>query len=179
MAGKLQGLKVAILVANGFEQVELTEPRKALIEAGANPEIISPEKTVTGTHHDKPGDLFPVDVLLSKAKASDYAALLLPGGVLNPDQLRMLPEAIQFIREIFAAGKPIAAICHGPWTLINAEVVKGRTVTSWPSIKVDLINAGAKWVDKEVVRDGKLVTSRKPADIPAFNQSMIALFAAS
>ncbi len=179
MAEKLKGLNVAILVANGFEQVEMTKPRQALIEAGATTRLISPEKEVKGNQHDQAGDIFSVDVLLDKAKAGDYDALLLPGGVLNPDYLRLLPKAIQFIRQIFVANKPIAAICHGPWTLINAEAVRGRTMTSWPSLQVDLINAGANWVDKEVVRDGNLVTSRKPDDIPAFNKEMIELFAAA
>lgn len=179
MTEKLKSMKVAILVANGFEQVEMTRPRQALNEAGAITQLISPEKTVKGSHHDQPGDEFSVDVLLDKAKADDYSALLLPGGVFNPDHLRLLPKAIQFIRQIFVANKPIAAICHGPWTLINAEAVKGRTLTSWPSIQIDLINAGAHWVDKEVVRDGNLVTSRKPDDIPAFNTAMVNLFASA
>ena len=176
MSKPLQGLMVAILVADGFEQVEMTEPRKALDKAGAITQLISPGKSVKGVHHDKPADQFPVDVLLDQADPAKYHALLLPGGVMNPDQLRLHDKAISFIHQIFKADKPIAAICHGPWTLINAEAVKGKTVTSWPSIKIDLINAGAKWVDQEVVRDGKLVTSRKPADIPAFSQAMIELF---
>jgi protease I len=176
MTKRLDNLKVAIIVADGFEQVEMTKPREALEKAGAKTILISPKKTVKGCHHDKPGDEFPVDVLLDDANPQDYAALLLPGGVFNPDQLRLLPSAINFIRQIFTAGKPVAAICHGPWTLINAEVVKGKTLTSWPSIKIDLINAGANWVDKEVVRDGNLVTSRKPDDIPAFNQAIIELY---
>ncbi|HVV68548.1 MAG TPA: type 1 glutamine amidotransferase domain-containing protein [Gammaproteobacteria bacterium] len=176
MSTKLNNLKVAILVADNFEQVEMTKPREALEKAGAKVYLISPKKTVKGCHHDKPGDEFSVDVLLDDANANDYGALLLPGGVFNPDHLRTLPNAIHFIHKIVAAQKPVAAICHGPWTLINAEAVKGRTLTSWPSIKVDLMNAGAHWVDKEVVRDGNLVTSRKPGDIPAFNQAMIELF---
>ncbi len=177
MAAKLKGLKVAILATNGFEQVEMTKPRKALDDAGAVTHLVAPEKTLRGFHHDKPGDQFEADVLLDKAQSEAYDALLLPGGVFNPDALRLIPKAIQFVREFYKADKPIAAICHGSWTLINAEAVKGRTMTSWPSIQVDLVNAGAKWVDKEVVRDGKLVTSRKPDDIPAFNKEMISLFA--
>ena len=178
MASKLEGMKVAILVADGFEQVEMTDPRKALQAAGAKTEIISPIKNkVKGWHHDKVGDEFDVDVPLDKADPNNYDALLLPGGVINPDQLRLYPQAIEFISKIAQAGKPIAAICHGPWTLINANVVKNRTLTSWPSLKIDLINAGANWVDREVVRDANLVTSRKPDDIPAFNKTMIELLA--
>jgi protease I len=175
----LQGLKVAIMVTNGFEQVEMTEPRKALLEAGAQVQIVSPEPEIKGYHHDTPADSFKADVLLDKASAKDYDALVLPGGVANPDRLRLQPKAIEFIKQIFQADKPIASICHGPWTLINAGAVKGRTLTSWPSLEVDLNNAGAKWIDKEVVRDGKLVTSRKPDDIPAFNKAMIELFAST
>ncbi len=177
MSNELDGLKVAILLTNGFEQVEMTEPRKALEKAGAKTSLVSPAKgKVRGSHHDEKADEFPVDVPLDAANPDDYDALLLPGGVFNPDELRLHPKAIEFIRKIAEADKPIAAICHGPWTLINAKVVKGHTVTSWPSLEVDLTNAGANWVDKEVVRDGKLVTSRKPDDIPAFNTQMIKLF---
>jgi protease I len=177
MAEKLNGLRVAILVADGFEQVEMTEPRKALDEAGAETSIVSPaEGEVQGwNHHDK-ADKFPVDVPLTEANARDFDALLLPGGVVNPDQLRMKPEAVNFVKEIVNAGKPVAAICHGPWTLVEADVVRGRTVTSWPSLKTDLRNAGAEWVDEEVVADNGLVTSRKPDDIPAFNRKMIEEF---
>jgi protease I len=175
----LTGMKVAILVAEGFEQVELTEPRKALDEAGAETRIVSPAKgEVQGWKHFDKADKFKVDVPLEQAEASQFDALLLPGGVANPDQLRAQPKAVQFVREFFDAGKPVAAICHGPWTLIEAEVVKGRTITSWPSLKTDLKNAGAKWVDQEVVVDKGLVTSRKPADIPAFNRRMLDEFAA-
>lgn len=174
---KLNGKKVAILVANGFEQSEMVEPRKALDEAGAKTQIVSPENNkVKGWKHDHWGDEFSVDVPLDQAKAESYDALLLPGGVLNPDKLRLLPKAVEFVKQFHKAGKPIAAICHGPWTLINAEVVKGKKITSWGSIKVDLINAGANWVDQEVVRDGKLVTSRNPHDIPAFNKAIIEMF---
>ena len=180
MEKKLNGKKVAILVADGFEQVELTEPRKALEEAGAKIEIVSPaEEVVQGWNHDEKADLFTVDMPLKRARSDDYDALLLPGGVKNPDKLRMLTRAVEFVDGFFAAGKPVAAICHAPWTLIEAEMVKGRKITSWPSLKTDLINAGAEWVDREVVVDHGLVTSRKPADIPAFNQKMIEEFAAN
>ena len=178
MAKDLNDLKVAILVAEGFEQQELTDPRKALDEAGANTMIVSPaEGEVQGWNHYDKADMFPVDVPLAEANAGDFDALLLPGGVANPDQLRMKPEAIDFIKQFFAAGKPVAVICHGAWTLIEAGVVKGRKMTSWPSVKTDLINAGAEWVDEEVVVDHGLVSSRKPDDIPAFNQKMIEEFA--
>jgi len=177
MANELEGRKVAILVAEGFEQRELTEPRKALDEAGATTQIVSPaEGEVEGWNHFDKGDKFPVDVPLAGANGEDFDALLLPGGVANPDQLRMKPEALDFIKSFFDAGKPVAVICHGPWTLIEADVVRGRTITSWPSIKTDLINAGAEWVDKEVVVDNGLVSSRKPDDIPAFNKKMIEEF---
>ena len=174
----LSGMKVAILVAEGFEQVELTEPKKALDEAGAETRIVSPAKgQVQGWKHFGKADKFKVDVPLEQADASEFDALLLPGGVANPDQLRTLPAAVQFVRKFFDAGKPVASICHGPWTLIEAGAAKGRTVTSWPSLKTDLTNAGAKWVDQEVVTDNGLVTSRKPADIPAFNRKMVEQFA--
>lgn len=177
MDKKLNNLKVAILVENGFEQVELTEPKKALEEAGATAQIVSPVKgKVKGWQHTQWGDEFTVDVMLDKARSEDFDALLLPGGVINPDKLRITPRAIAFIKEFFDAGKPVAAICHGPWTLIDAGQAKGRTLTSWPSIKTDLINAGAQWVDREVVNEKGLVTSRKPDDIPAFNREMITLF---
>jgi protease I len=173
----LAGRKVAILVENGFEQVELTEPKRALEEAGAQTFIISPQKErVKGWNHTQWGDEFKVDVPLEQANPDDYHALLLPGGVMNPDKLRMNPAAVRFVRAFFDAGKPVAAICHGPWTLIDAGVVRGRTLTSYPSIKTDLINAGANWVDQEVVVDQGLVTSRRPDDIPAFNRKMIEEF---
>lgn len=179
MEGKLKGKKVAILVADGFEQIELTEPKAALEAAGAKTEIVSPaEGEVQGWNHDEKADSFTVDMPLSRARSDDYDALLMPGGVRNPDQLRTLTRAVEFVDGFFAAGKPVAAICHAPWTLIEAEVVKGRKLTSWPSLKTDLANAGAEWVDREVVVDRGLVTSRKPADIPAFNQRMIEEFAA-
>jgi protease I len=177
MTQDLNGVKVAILVAEGFEQVELTAPKKALEEAGAQTQIISPAKgQVQGWNHFDKGDRFPVDVPLEQANSRDFDALLLPGGVASPDQLRIIPKAVQFVREFFQAGKPVAAICHGPWPLIEAGVVRGRTMTLWPSLKTDLVNAGAKWVDQEVVTDNGLVTSRKPDDIPVFNRKMIEVF---
>ena len=178
MEKRLAGKKVAILVAEGFEQVELTGPRRALDDAGAETKIVSPARgEVQGWNHYDKGDKFKVDVPLAEADAQDFDALLLPGGVANPDQLRMKPEAVRFVKAFFDAGKPVASICHGPWTLIEAGAVRGRTMTSWPSIKTDLINAGADWVDREVVTDKGLVTSRKPDDIPAFNEKMIEEFA--
>jgi protease I len=174
----LAGKKVAILAADGFEQVEMTEPRRALETAGARTSLVSPAAgEVQGMRHADKADRFPVDVKLDEARAQDFDALLLPGGVANPDRLRTLPDAVAFIRAFFDAGKPVAAICHAPWTLIEADVVRGRTVTSWPSLKTDLINAGARWVDQEVATDNGLVTSRKPDDIPAFNRKMIEEFA--
>jgi protease I len=175
---QLNGKKVAILVTDGFEQVELTEPKKALEQAGAAAHIVSPAgKEVKGWNHTEWGDKFPVDVALDGANPGDYDALLLPGGVMNPDKLRRNEKALQFVRSFFDAGKPVAAICHGPWTLIDAGVVAGRTLTSYESIQTDLKNAGAKWVDREVVTENGLVTSRKPDDIPAFNRKMIEEFA--
>jgi protease I len=174
----LTGKRVAILVADGFEQVELTEPKRALEDAGARTSIVSPaEGRVQGWKHFDKADQFPVDVKLDDADPQQFDALLMPGGVANPDQLRMIPEAVDFVRGFFEAGKPVAAICHGLWPLIDAGVVRGRTVTSWPSLKTDLSNAGARWVDQEVVTDNGLVTSRKPDDIPAFNRKMIEEFA--
>jgi protease I len=174
----LDGMKVAILVAEGFEQVELTEPRKALDEAGARTQVVSPAQgEVQGWNHFDKGDKVRVDVPLASADVEDFDALLLPGGVANPDQLRTNPRAVEFVRGFFEAGKPVAAICHAPWTLVEAGVVNERSITSWPSLKTDLINAGAKWVDREVVTDNGLVTSRKPDDIPAFNRKMIEEFA--
>jgi len=173
----LSGIKIAILVANGFEQSEMTSPLHALKDANADVAIISSENiTVRGWQHTEWADEFPIDVQLNNADPDDYDALVLPGGVMNPDKLRLDDKAIQFISHFVKFRKPIAAICHGPWTLINAEGIKGKTVTSWPSIKLDLINAGALWVDQEVVRDELLVTSRKPDDLPAFNREMIAMF---
>lgn len=172
--GKLSGKKVAILVEEGFEQVEMTEPRKALEQQGAGTDLVSPRKgKVTAFQHDKRGDEFDVDVPLDQATPDDYDALVLPGGVMNPDKLRMNPQAVNFVKSFVDSGKPIAAICHGPWTLIEAGGVRGRRMTSYPSLKTDLKNAGAQWSDEEVVTDRGLVTSRKPDDIPAFNRKMV------
>jgi protease I len=169
---------VAILVCDGFEQVELTDPRLALEDEGAHAFVVSPSHDrVRAWKSGDWGKKIPVDVHLEDADPAAYDALLLPGGVMNPDRLRLHPRAIDFIRAFGEAGKPIAAICHGPWTLIDAGCVRGKTLTSWPSLRTDLTNAGASWVDEEVVRDGMLVTSRKPADIPAFNRRMIDMFA--
>ncbi|MDB5308039.1 MAG: protease [Gemmataceae bacterium] len=179
MAGKnLDGVKVAILVTDGFEQVELEKPRQALDAAGAETKIVSPSGTkVRAWDMTDWGSKFTVDLALDDARSDDFDALLLPGGVLNPDTLRMLPPAVAFVRAFFDAGKPVAAICHGPWMVIEAGAARGRRIASWPSLKTDLRNAGAEWVDQEVVVDGNLVTSRKPDDIPAFNRETIALFA--
>lgn len=175
---RLDGLRVAILAAEGFEQAELLEPRKALDQAGAKTSVVSPARgEVQGWKHFDKGEKVRVDVPLEQANANEFDALVLPGGVANPDQLRTMPKAVEFVREFFEAGKPVAAICHAPWTLIEADVVKGRRVTSWPSLRADLTNAGAEWVDEEVVTDNGLVTSRKPDDIPAFNAKMIEEFA--
>lgn len=173
---ELNGRRVAILLTDGFEQVEMTEPRQALETAGAEAQLVSSKTEVQGYHHDKPGDQFPVDMPLAKAKADQYDALLLPGGVANPDALRIDKQAVAFVQAFVDAGKPIAAICHGPWTLIETSAVKGRRMTSWPSLRTDLKNAGAEWVDEEVVVDRGLVTSRKPDDLPAFNRKMIEEF---
>jgi protease I len=177
MASDLTNRKVAILATDGFEQVELTEPRQALEQAGAQVHVIAPAgNTIQGWNHYDKGDQIPVDCTLDQVSASDYDALVLPGGHFNPDQLRTNNQAVQFVREFFAASKPVAAICHGPWTLIEADVVKGRTLTSWPSLKTDLRNAGAQWVDEEVVVDQGLVTSRNPKDLPAFNSKIVEEF---
>lgn len=177
MENRLDGKKIAILVADGFEQVELTEPKAALEAAGATTEIISPANgEVQGWNHDEKADKFHVDMPLDRARSEDYDGLLLPGGVRNPDQLRQLSRALEFVDGFFVTGKPVAAICHASWTLIEAGVVAGRKITSWPSLKTDLRNAGATWVDRDVVVDNGLVSSRKPADIPAFNKKMIEEF---
>jgi protease I len=174
MGNELRNKRVAVLVENGFEQSELVEPKKALEEAGARAEVISPQQgKVKAWDHTNWGIEVQVDRRLDEARPDEYDALLLPGGVLNPDKLRINPKAIEFIRHFATAGKPIAAICHGPWTLIEAGAVKGRRMTSWPSLATDLRNAGADWVDEQVVVDNGLVTSRKPDDIPAFNRKMI------
>jgi protease I len=178
MAQSLDGLKVAVLATDGFEQVELTKPVEALKAAGATVEVIAPKAgEIQGFNHHEKGDSTPVDRSLAEASPDDYDAIVLPGGVINPDQLRLEPHAIDFIRYFSHAGKPIAAICHGPWTLIDAGAVRGKRVTSWPSLKTDLKNAGADWVDQEVVVDRGLVTSRKPDDLPAFCARMIEEFA--
>ena len=179
MAGEdITGLRVAILVTDGFEQVELTEPREALDKAGAETRIVSPKDgPVRGWNFTEWGRTVPVEVKLAEARPQDFDALLLPGGVMNPDKLRMEPKAVAFTKAYFEAGKPVAAICHGPWTILEAGCARGRRMTSWPSLKTDLKNAGADWVDQEVVRDGNMVTSRKPDDIQAFNREMLKLFA--
>lgn len=178
MADQLRNKRVAALVDNGFEQSELIEPKKALEAAGAKVDVVSPQTgKVKGWQHKNWGDEVPVDRQLDQARADEYDALLLPGGVMNPDKLRMNPKAVQFVKAFVDSGKPIASICHGPWTLIEAGAVKGRRMTSWPSLQTDLRNAGANWVDQECVNDNGLVTSRKPDDIPAFNKKMIEEFA--
>ncbi len=179
MAGQLQGKKIAALVAHGFEQVELFEPKKALEQAGARVDVVSPEQgdEVKGWNHTEWGETARIDRHLDQVNPAEYDFLLLPGGVMNPDRLRLHDEAIRFVRGFYENGKPIAAICHGPWLLIDAGVARGARLTSWPSLRTDLRNAGAQWVDETVVDDNGLVTSRKPADIPAFNQKMIEEFA--
>jgi protease I len=172
----LQGKRVAILMTDGVEQVEYTGPRGFLEEQGAQVTLVSPKQAgeeIQGFNHMDLGDKFKVELNVRDARPSDFDALVLPGGVANPDQLRLSPDAIGFIREFGHENKPIAAICHGPWTLIDAELVTGRRVTSWPTLQIDLQNAGAEWSDEQVVVDGKLVTSRKPDDIPAFNQAIL------
>jgi len=174
----LNGKRVAILATDGVEQSELEQPRKALDEAGATTLVVSPKPgSIKGWQHDHWGSEIPVDVGINDARPDDFDALLLPGGVMNPDRLRQNKQAVQFVKSFFQAGKPIAAICHGPWLLVEADVVRDRTVTSWPSLQTDIRNAGGDWVDREVVTDEGLVTSRKPDDIPAFNRKMIEEFA--
>ena len=174
MSEQLRNKRVAALVDHGFEQSELVEPKKALEAAGARVDIVSPQDSkVRGWQHSNWGDEVRVDRKVNDAKAEEYDALLLPGGVLSPDKLRINPVAVRFVKAFVDAGKPIAAICHGPWTLIDAGATKGRRMTSWPSLATDLRNAGASWVDSECVVDNGLVTSRKPEDIPAFNRKMI------
>jgi protease I len=174
----LSGKRVAILATDGVEQSELTEPRQALKDAGARPIVVSPKDgAIKAWQHDHWGDEIAVDMRLADAHAEDFDALMLPGGVMNPDRLRMDASAVQFVKDFVTAGKPVAAICHGPWLLVEAGVVKGRTLTSWPSLQTDIRNAGGDWVDREVVTDQGLVTSRKPDDIPAFNRKMIEEFA--
>ena len=173
----LKGLKVAILVEDGFERVELVDPRRALDQAGAVTRIVSPRgERVRSWNFTEWSEPFPVDVVLDRAQPDDFDALLLPGGVMNPDALRMQPKAVAFVKAFFDAGKPVAVICHGPWTVIETGAARGRRIASWPSLKTDLRNAGAEWVDEEVVVDGNLVSSRQPDDIPAFSREMIKLF---
>jgi protease I len=178
MAAQLQGKRVAILATDGVERVELTEPKKALDDAGARTVVVAPKAgSIKSWEHDHWGDTIKVDETLDDAREDRFDALMLPGGVMNPDHLRQNQRAVQFVRSFFEAGKPVAAICHAPWMLVEAGVIRGRTVTSWPSLKTDIKNAGGDWVDREVVTDEGLVTSRKPDDIPAFNRKMIEEFA--
>src|SRR5881628_2701967 len=177
MERQLNGKKVAILVADGFEQVEMTKPRAALDEAGAETKIVSVKSgEIQGMNHADKGDKFDVDLTLDEARPEEFDALMIPGGLMNPDALRSSDEALEFTRHFFREGKPVAAICHGPQVLISASLVRGKTMTSWPAIRADLRNAGAKWINEEVVVDNGLVTSRKPDDIPAFNKKMIEEF---
>ena len=177
MERKLGETKVAILVTDGFEQVEMTDPRDALDKAGAETKIVSLKSgKIQGMHHADKGDKFDVDLTLDEARPEEFDALMIPGGLINPDALRSNEDALEFARHFFREGKPVAAICHGPQLLISAGLVRGRTMTSWPAIKADMRNAGANWVNEEVVVDNGLVTSRKPDDIPAFNKKMIEEF---
>jgi protease I len=174
----VRGLKVAILACTGFEQAELAEPRKALQQAGADTKIVSASKgQIQGMNHDKPADKFDVDLTFEEAKPQDFDAVLLPGGVMNADMIRMNDAARKFVQAMERDGKPLAVICHGPWLLVSAGLIKGRHLTSWPSLQDDIRNAGGTWTDEEVVVDGNWVSSRKPADIPAFNREMLQLFA--
>lgn len=170
----LTGMNVAILVTDGFEQAEFTEPRKALEQLGATTKVVSSKRgKVQGFNHDTKADQFDVDLTFDELDSKDFDAVLLPGGVMNGDQIRMIPEAQRFVRDMDDDGKPIAVICHGGWLLVSAGVVDGRTMTSWPTLQDDIRNAGGDWIDQEVVVDGNLISSRKPSDIPAFNQQMI------
>lgn len=178
MAGQndLQGKRIAVLMTDGVEQVEYTKPRQFLEEHGAQVTLLAPKKkgeSVQGFNHLSPGDRFKVEMNVGEAKADAFDALVLPGGVANPDNLRTNPDAVRFIQAFSQARKPVAAICHGPWSLIDAGLVRGKRMTSWPSLRTDLRNAGAEWVDEEVVVDEKLITSRKPDDIPAFNRAVL------
>lgn len=175
--GQLQGVRVAILVADGFEEVELLQPRQALDGAGAETRVVSPNSgRVKGWNFTDWGGELTVDVPLDKAYPQDFDALLLPGGVINPDTLRIIPRAVEFAKTFFDDNKPVGAICHGPWTIIETGAARGRRIAAWPSLKTDLRNAGAEWIDQEVVVDRNLVSSRKPQDIPAFNRELITLF---
>ncbi len=178
MPGILTGKKIAILATDGVEQVELTEPQKALKEAGAEVTVVSLKPgTIQGMNHDQKGDSLPVDKTLADVKPEQFDGLVLPGGVANPDYLRVDEQAVAFVKSFASNGKPIAAICHGPWTLIEADAVRGKKMTSWPSLQTDLRNAGATWTDEAMVRDGMLVTSRKPDDLKQFNAAAIEMFA--
>jgi protease I len=177
MPSTLRGKTIAILATDGFEQSELIEPKQALEDAGARTQVVSPTgKNIKGWDKKDWGKEVPVDVPLKSADPGQYDALLLPGGVMNPDQLRMNPDAVRFAKQFFEQGKPVAAICHGPWMLVETGAVRGRTVTSWPSLQTDIRNAAGTWVDQEVIVSKGVVTSRKPDDIPAFNREMIELF---
>lgn len=177
---RLDGMHVAIIVTDDFEQAEFTEPKKALEQAGAQVSVISTKPgKVTGVNHDVKADSFPVDMTLDQANPNDFDALMLPGGALNADNLRMVPKAQNFVKQFNSAGKPMAAICHAPWLLVSANLVKGRTLTSYYTIQDDIRNAGGNWVDQEMVRDRNLVTSRSPKDLGAFNPAMLSLFAES
>jgi protease I len=179
MGAQLQGKRVAILATDGVEQIELTDPRRALREAGANVDLIAPhDGEIEAAQHRDKGDLLPVDAGLDVALSTDYDALVLPGGVVNADHLRLDERAVEFVRDIVRAGKPVAVICHGAWALVEADVVRGLTLTSYPSLKTDITNAGGTWVDREVVIDRGIVSSRRPADLPAFNAAMVAEIAA-
>ncbi|HEY2910469.1 MAG TPA: type 1 glutamine amidotransferase domain-containing protein [Gemmataceae bacterium] len=175
----LKGMRVAILATDGFEQSEMEKPREALDDAGAKTSLVSPVSKPKAWSGKDWGSTFTADVALTDARPNEFDALVLPGGVHNPDSLRMNPEAVAFVKAFFDEGKPVAAICHGPWTVLEAGAARGKRMTSWPSLKTDLKNAGAEWIDREVVVDGNLVTSRKPDDIPAFNREMLANFARS
>jgi protease I len=177
MADTLKGKNIAILATDGFEQSELEKPKSALEAAGARTQVVSPkDDKIKGWDKKDWGKEVKVDVPLNSANPSQYDALLLPGGVMNPDHLRMNPDAVRFVESFFDEGKPVASICHGPWMLVEADAVRGRTVTSWPSLKTDIKNAGGTWVDQEVIVSNGVVTSRNPDDIPAFNREMISLF---
>ncbi len=180
MSDELQGKRVAVLATDGVEQVELTEPVKAARDAGATVDLINIEdRPIQGFNHLDYGDSFANDGVADSVDAGDYDGLILPGGVANPDALRTVPEAVDFVRAFFTANKPVAAICHAPWSLVEAGVLDGRTLTSWPSLHTDIENAGATWVDEEVHVDGNLITSRNPDDLPAFTKAMVKAFAAT
>jgi protease I len=177
MAKALDGKRIAILSTDGVEQSELTEPRDALEKAGAKTDLVSPKGgKIQAMQHREKGDKFDVDVELKSANPDDYDALVLPGGVANPDALRIIPEAVKFVRSFFDSRKPIASICHGPWMLVEADIAQDHKMTSWPSLRTDIRNAGGDWVDEEVVQDGLITTSRKPDDLPAFNREMLKSF---